>query len=211
MAGGFLAWRCDSVKISTPLVVTPTECSNCADSERSRVTAVQPSDRIFTCGLPRLIIGSIVENIPGFRDTSSPGPADVNDARLVVEHAPEAVAAEIAHHAHALRFDETLDGVPDIAGGGAGFHRGDAAHHGLVGYFDQPFGLAGDRAHRIHPAGIAVPALEDEGNVDVDDVAFLQQPVPGHAVADHVVDRSAGRIAVAAVHQGRGVGVMAER
>src|SRR5687768_2507760 len=55
----------DSVKISTPVWVTPTECSNCADSERSRVTAVQPSDRIFTCGLPRLIIGSIVKNIPG--------------------------------------------------------------------------------------------------------------------------------------------------
>src|SRR5258705_11901389 len=74
-AGGFSAWRCDSVKISTPLAVTPTECSNCADSERSRVTAVQPSDRIFTCGLPRLIIGSMVKNIPGFSTTPSPGRA----------------------------------------------------------------------------------------------------------------------------------------
>ena len=29
----------ESVKISTPVSVTPTECSNCAESERSRVTA----------------------------------------------------------------------------------------------------------------------------------------------------------------------------
>ena len=46
--GGLSRFFGDSVKISQPVSVTPTECSNCADSERSRVTAVQPSDRIFT-------------------------------------------------------------------------------------------------------------------------------------------------------------------
>src|SRR5262245_60223075 len=30
---GLSPWRSDSVKISTPPGVTPTECSNCADSE----------------------------------------------------------------------------------------------------------------------------------------------------------------------------------
>src|SRR6478736_2610569 len=53
------------VKISQPVGVTPMVCSNCADSERSRVTAVQPSDRIFTCAFPRLIIGSMVNSMPG--------------------------------------------------------------------------------------------------------------------------------------------------
>src|SRR3979490_2385495 len=115
----------------------------------------------------------------------------MNDVRLAVEHAPETMAAEIAHHAHALRLDESLNGMPDVAGGGAGFYRRDAVHHGLVGHLDQPLGLAGNRAHRIHPAGIAVPAFDDEGDVDVDDVALLQHPVPGHAVADHGVDRGA--------------------
>ena len=38
----------ERVKISQPVSVTPTVCSNWADSDRSRVTAVQPSDRIFT-------------------------------------------------------------------------------------------------------------------------------------------------------------------
>src|SRR3954451_13576647 len=138
------------------------------------------------------------------------GPADMDDVRLVVEHAPEAMAAEIAHHAHALWLDETLDGVTDVAGGGAGLDGGDAAHHRLIGDFDQPFRLARDRTDHIHPAGIAVPAVDDEGDVDIDDVAFLQRAVAWHAVADHVVDGGAGRIAVAAIHQRRRIGAVAE-
>ena len=67
------SWRGERVKISQPVSVTPTLCSYCAESERSRVTAVQPSDRIFTCGRPRLIIGSTVKIMPGFSTTPSPG------------------------------------------------------------------------------------------------------------------------------------------
>src|SRR5271168_3709827 len=55
------------------------------------------------------------------------GPANMDDVRLVVEHASQAMAAEVAHHAHALRLDKTLNGVADIAGGGAGFYGCDAA------------------------------------------------------------------------------------
>src|SRR5260370_5730750 len=124
------------------------------------------------------------EEHAGLEHHAFAGPADMNDVRLVVEHAAQAVAAEVAHHAHALRLDEALNGVSDVAGGGAGFYRRPAAHPGLISHLDQPFGLAGDRAHRIHPARIALPAPNDAGDGDVDDVAFLQQPVAGHAVAD---------------------------
>src|SRR5260370_39688681 len=55
----------ESVKISTPVSVTPTGCSNWAESERSRVTAVQPSDSTVTCGRPRLIIGSHLNSMAG--------------------------------------------------------------------------------------------------------------------------------------------------
>ena len=88
-----------------------TVCSNCADSERSRVTAVQPSDSTFTCGRPRLIIGSTVKNMPGPQHDALAGAADVDDVGLVVEQPAEAVAAEIAHHAHVLGLDVGLDGV----------------------------------------------------------------------------------------------------
>src|SRR5262249_34843008 len=63
----------ESVKISTPASVTATVCSNWAESERSRVTAVQPSESTFTCGRPRLIIGSTVKNMPGRSTMPSPG------------------------------------------------------------------------------------------------------------------------------------------
>src|SRR5437660_12787866 len=108
------------------------------------------------------------EEHTGLEHNAFAGPADMDDVRLVVKHAAQTVAAEIAHHAHALRLDEALDGVADIAGGGAGPHRGDAAHHRFIGHLDQPFGFAGDRAEHIHPAGIAIPAVDDEGHVDVD-------------------------------------------
>src|SRR3546814_18646698 len=55
-----------AVKISQPSSVIPMLCSNWAASERSRVTAVQPSASILTAYLPVLIIGSIVNNKPGF-------------------------------------------------------------------------------------------------------------------------------------------------
>src|SRR5258705_10263753 len=84
------------------------------------------------------------EEHAGLQRHAFAGPADMNDVGLVMKHAAQAVPAEIAHHAHALRLDKTLDGVADVAGGGAGLYRGDAAHHRLIGHFNQPFGLAGN-------------------------------------------------------------------
>ena len=127
----------------------------------------------------------------------------MHDVGLVVKQASEAVTAEVAHHAHVLRLDIGLDGGADVAGGGAGPDRRDAAHHGLVGDLDQPLGAARYVADRVHAAGIAVPAIEDQGDVDIDDVALLERLVARDAVADDVIDRGAGRLAVAAVHQGR--------
>src|SRR3954466_13612175 len=101
----------------------PTLCSNCADSERSRVTAVQPSSSSFTPGLPMLIIGSIVKNMPGLSSGpgpgraawTTPGAARMDHLRSVVEDAADAVAAEIADDAVAVLLGMDLDGVADVA------------------------------------------------------------------------------------------------
>ena len=63
----------------------------------------------------------------------------------------------------------------------------------------------------IHAAPVAVPAVEDQRHVDIDDVALLQRLVAGNAVADHVVERGAGRFLVAAVHQRRRQGAVIHR
>ena len=57
---------------SQPSSVTPRECSNCADKDLSRVTAVHPSGSILTAYLPAFIIGSIVKNIPFCRTAPMP-------------------------------------------------------------------------------------------------------------------------------------------
>src|SRR5204863_787972 len=111
------------------------------------------------------------EEHAGLQRHAFAGPADMDDVGLVVEQPAEAVAAEVAHHAHALRLDKALDGVADVAGGGAGLHRGNAAQHRFIRHLDQPLGLPGDRLDHIHAAGIAIPAIDDEGDVDIDDVA----------------------------------------
>ena len=49
----------------------------------------------------------------------------------------------------------------------------------------------GGLADEVHAAGVAVEAVLDDRDVDVDDVAGLQALVVRDAVADHVVDRGA--------------------
>src|SRR5262249_62349306 len=138
-------------------------------------------------------------------------PPDVHDVGLVVEQAADAVAAEVAYHAHVLGLDVALDGGADVASGRAWPDHRNAAHHRLVGDLDQAFGAAWDRAHGVHPTGIAVPPVEDEGDVDVDDVALLERLLARNAWADHVIARLAGRFAIAAIHQRRRRRLVRER
>ena len=55
-----------AVKTSTPSSVTNNVCSNCAVRLPSCVTLVQSSGHVLSLYVPRLIIGSIVNVMPGF-------------------------------------------------------------------------------------------------------------------------------------------------
>src|SRR6185437_8092936 len=55
----------ESVSTSYPVSLTSTVCSHCADRLWSFVTTVQPSASWRMPGLPALIIGSIVNTMPG--------------------------------------------------------------------------------------------------------------------------------------------------
>ena len=91
---------------------------------------------------------------------------------------------------------------------GAGLHCGDAAQQALVSDFDEPLGAAGGNAGAKHAARVAVPSVKHIGDVDIDDVAFAQRLVVGNAVADDVIDRGADRLAIAAVVERSGIGVV---
>ena len=109
--------------------------------------------------------------------------AGVRDLRVLVHAAPHPVPDEAPDDAEAARLDDLLHRVADVAEPVARLRLGDAEHHRLIGHLDQPFGFAGNRANRIHPAGIAIPALDDEGHVDIEDVALLQQGAAARAPA----------------------------
>ena len=99
-----------------------------------------------------------------------------------------------------MAFGVALDRVADGANANAGLHDGDAAHHRFVSDVDQPPRFERNTlADKKHPAGVAVPAVEDHGHVDVEDVALHQPALPRDPVADDMVDRGANRFREAAV------------
>src|SRR5438105_13266927 len=102
-----------------------------------------------------------------------------------MEHASDAVSAEIAHHRKAVTLGVALDRIADRADMHPRTHDRDAAHHRLVGHVDELSRLDRDAiADKEHAAGITVPALDDNGHVDIDDVAFDQPAIARNAVAD---------------------------
>ena len=67
-----------------------------------------------------------------------------------------------------------------------------AAHHTFVGHVAQARRLKLRLSGVIHAAGIAEPAVENNRNVNVYNVAVGQLAVVRNAVTDHMVDRNAG-------------------
>src|SRR5690606_24213499 len=136
--------------------------------------------------------------------------AVVQNVGAVVEDAADAVAAEVADHRHALGLDDLLNGVADVAEGGAGLDDGQARGKRVIGDLDQLAGAGVDLADRVHAAGVAVPTVDDDRVVDVDDVAFLENLVARNAVADDVVDRGADGLFVALVAEAGGQAAVVE-
>ena len=134
-----------------------------------------------------------------FQHRRRAGPAIVQHVRRGVKHPAQPVPAEVAHNAHPLRFDIGLNGMTDVAKGIAGTHRLDALHQRIMGHLDQTLGLARQVSGHIHPAGVTEPAIDDHGDVDVQDIAVFQHLRPWNAVADDMVHRNARGVLVALV------------
>jgi hypothetical protein len=69
---------------------------------------------------------------------------------------------------------------------------------------DQPLRCGRHFADREHPARVPVPAVFDDSDVDVDDVALFEAAIARNAVADDVVDgRADGFRESAVIERGR--------
>mmetsp|Transcript_20980 Transcript_20980/g.80928 ORF Transcript_20980/g.80928 Transcript_20980/m.80928 type:complete len:420 (+) Transcript_20980:106-1365(+) len=136
------------------------------------------------------------EHHAGHQFIQRAGAAVVQHLGLLVEDAADAVAAELAHDREAGVLSKRLYGMADIAQPRAGANLGNALPHGLVSEGAEPLGGNGPLSDDEHAAGVTVPAVLDDGDVDVDDVAVLQRLVVRDAVADLLVDRCADRLGV---------------
>src|SRR5690606_8354699 len=74
-----------------------------------------------------------------------------------------------------------------VAQGGSGADLFDAQPHAFVGGVDQATRQYGRFANLEHAAGVAKPAVLDDGDIDIHDVAVLQHLLARNAVTDHVV------------------------
>jgi len=113
---------------------------------------------------------------------------------LLVELAADAVAAELAHHGKPALLGVRLDRRADVAQPRPGTHLADAEPHAFESHVDQAPRLDARLADIEHPAAVAVEAVLDHGDIEVQDVAGLEDPLTGYAVADLVVDRGADRL-----------------
>ena len=138
--------------------------------------------------------------------------AEVIDGRFFVEAAADAVSAVVFDDAEAVFVGDVLDGAADVVPVGALFAGGaDAFFHAELGGIDEFAGDVRDLADAEHGGRVAVVAGENRGDVDVHDVAILEDGVRVRdAVADNFVEADAGvaRITVVA-HAGGDAFVLA--
>ena len=120
--------------------------------------------------------------------------AEVIDCRFFVEAATDAVTAVVFDNAKAVLVGDVLDGATDVVPVGASFTcSADAFFHAELGGIDEFTGNVRDLADAEHGGRVAVVAGEDRRDVDVHDVAILEDGVcVRDAVADNFVDADAG-------------------
>ena len=109
------------------------------------------------------------------------------------------MSAKILNNGAALTFGKCLNGVADIASRVARLHSAKTQHQAIIGNFNQALGAAVNFAHRIHAGCIAMPAIDYDGHINIDDVAVFHRLFIGDAVTDNMINRGANGVLIAAI------------
>ena len=116
-----------------------------------------------------------------------------------MEHSPQPVPAKVAHDRIAMTFGVFLDCVCNISDVIARLRLLDTKHQAFVGQLDESPCLQGYLADIIHTASIAMPAVDNRRDVDIDDVAVPEWLIGGDAVTHDVIDARATAMRIAAI------------
>ena len=63
--------------------------------------------------------------------------------------------------------------MANVTQGSAGADDANTGAHRFIGRLCQASGIRAGLTHEVHAAGVAVPTLLDNGNVDIHDIAIL--------------------------------------
>ena len=113
--------------------------------------------------------------------------------RIFMEALANPVAAVFTDHGTTPRFGKALDGVTDIAKPDTGPDHFNTGHHRSVSNVADTITLDRRLANRKHLAGITVPAILDDGDIDVHDIPVFQAFLIRYPMTDNMVDRGTDR------------------
>lgn len=134
---------------------------------------------------------------------------EVRDTRFLMKIAADSVPLEFANHLKALIPSKTVDGSANIDDSAKRLDGTDADPHRIERNLHESLGIWRDLADQKRFGRIAVPPIDDRGEIDVDDVSLAQDVVIRDSVANNLVDAGANRVWVAVVTQtGRRMAVL---
>jgi hypothetical protein len=143
------------------------------------------------------------ENHAGMNFDAFIGPSVMKNIGCIMKQSAQSVTAEIAHHAATLLFCQFLNGCANRPHMIARLDGGNTGHQAVMGQVYEAFSSASWPSRNIHSAGIAVPAVQNKGDIDIQDVPFTQRFVSGKPMANNVVERNATGIGISTIVQGR--------
>lgn len=123
---------------------------------------------------------------------------------VLVETASESMTDVFFDNGEATAMGKGDDGIPDGADGAAWGEGGDGCKEGVESALGDGSSIIGGLADEEGFGLIAVPAIDDGRNVDVDDIAFFESIIAGDPVADDFIDAGAAALGVAEVAFGGG-------
>ena len=135
------------------------------------------------------------------RDQHLTGPrsAVVKNLRFFMKAPANSVPTEFPHDRKSAGFGVSLNYVSDIAQSSTRLDLINAQPETFVSRLTQASGRDRRLTDHEHPAGIPVPPVFDDRDVQIDDIPGLEHPVTWNAMAHLMVDRRTDRFGVGLV------------
>ena len=122
--------------------------------------------------------------------------------RIFVKIASDAMAAKFLDHRQVMGFGVALNRVANVPEGGPRFYLQDPEVKRFLTQFAESACPDGNIAYQEHLAGVAMVAIFDDGDIDIDDVAGLEFFGARYPMTYGVVDGGADRFGEAPIIQG---------